>query len=111
MPSPSAALRRSRAFALSATPDKLAGGGATTADYVLDLVSQPARDTSGEKGGREGGRAYVCTAPHVVFPIGLAARPTVTLQLYTSLPGVYVRLYLIGGVATAVANSGNMQPT
>lgn len=48
VPSPSAALRRSRAFALSATPEKLAGGGATTADYVLDLVSQPAQGNGGE---------------------------------------------------------------
>ena len=48
MPSPSAALRRSRAFALSATPEKLAGGGATTADYVMDIVSQPEQDNGGE---------------------------------------------------------------
>lgn len=48
MPSPSAALRRSRAFALSATPEKLAGGGATTADYVMDIVSQPAQGNGGE---------------------------------------------------------------
>ena len=42
MSSPSAALRRSRAFALSATPEKLAGGGSTTADYVIEIVSKPA---------------------------------------------------------------------
>lgn len=42
MPSPSAALRRSRAFALSASPEKLAGGGSTTADYVIEIVSKPA---------------------------------------------------------------------
>lgn len=47
VPSPSAALRRSRAFALSATPEKLAGGGSTTADYMIEIVSKPA-----EAGGK-----------------------------------------------------------
>ena len=47
VPSPSAALRRSRAFALSASPEKVAGGGSTTADYVIEIVSKPA-----EAGGK-----------------------------------------------------------
>lgn len=58
VPSPSAALRRSRAFALSATPEKLAGGGATTADYVMDIVSQPEQGNGGEHR----------TAPHHTVP-------------------------------------------
>lgn len=48
VPSPSATLRQSRAFALSATPEKLAGGGSTTADYVMDIVSEPSQN-NGEK--------------------------------------------------------------
>lgn len=76
MPSPSAALRRSRAFALSATPEKLAGGGATTADYVLDLVSQPAQGNGGEYRTAPHG-----TAPTVQYSTAAVVRPVACLTL------------------------------